>query len=90
VGALEQEQPPWIEEREAETSHDTRSSSPKQITLECAGTAEDRGDLHTIPGNLSAGKHLIVQITQANKGRSGKGHQVQAVPHDIIPYMGDM
>jgi hypothetical protein len=55
VRALEQEQPSWIREREAETWHDTGSSAPKQITLECAGTAEDREDLHTIPGNLSAG-----------------------------------
>ena len=68
VGAPEQEQPSWVEEREqAETRRDTGSSAPQQIVLQ--ENAEDEEDLREIPANLSERERLMLQMTQAEKER---------------------
>ena len=68
VGAPEQEQPSWVEEREQiETRRDTGSSAPQQIVLQ--ENAEDEEDLREIPANLSERERLMLQMTQAEKER---------------------
>ena len=61
VGVLEQGQPSWIEEREVEveTWHGAGSAAPGQIVLPNAENTE-LGDLHKIPGNLSARQRLML------------------------------
>jgi hypothetical protein len=62
TGALEQGQPSWIEEREVEAQHDTRSTE----------NVED-GDLHAIPRNLSVRNRSMLVTTQADEERGAVG-----------------
>ena len=68
MGALEQGQPSWIEEREVEAQHDTGSAAPLQIDLQNAENVED-GDLHAIPRNLSVRNRSMLETTQADEER---------------------
>jgi hypothetical protein len=69
VGALELEQPSWIEERDVvETWNDTGSSVPQQTVQE---HTEDQEDLHKIPGKLSQRERLMLQMTQAEEECGG-------------------
>lgn len=67
MGALEQGQSSWIEERDVETRHDTGSLPQQQIVLQSAENAEVGGSLHKIPGNLSARDRLMLETTQADE-----------------------
>ncbi|KAH9179124.1 hypothetical protein EDB89DRAFT_1925421, partial [Lactarius sanguifluus] len=69
LGALEQEQPSLIEEREVETRHDTGSLPQQQVVLQSAENAEVGGNFHKIPGNLSARDRLMLEMTQADEER---------------------
>ncbi|KAH9046173.1 hypothetical protein EDB84DRAFT_1674228 [Lactarius hengduanensis] len=69
MGALEQGQSSWIEERDVETWHDTGSLPQQQIVLQSAENAEVGGGLHKIPGNLSARDRLMLETTQADEER---------------------
>ncbi|KAH9021699.1 hypothetical protein EDB83DRAFT_95950 [Lactarius deliciosus] len=65
VGALEQEQPSWIEEREQmEARYDVGSSVP----LQSVENARD-GKLYKIPGKLTERERLMLQMTQADEER---------------------
>ena len=65
VGALEQEQLPWIVGREqVETRHDT---VPQQIALPSVENAEDEEDLHNIPKKLTERERMMLQKTQAEE-----------------------
>ena len=68
VGVPEQGQPSWMKEREVEveTWYDAGSSAQQQIVLQTAKNVED-GDLHEIPGNLSARQRLMLQMSQAEE-----------------------
>ncbi|KAI9444538.1 hypothetical protein H4582DRAFT_1909563 [Lactarius indigo] len=66
MGALLQEQPSWIEEREqVETWHNSGSSVP----LQSAENAEGGECLHKIPTNLTEREGLMLQTTQADEER---------------------
>ncbi|KAI9449169.1 hypothetical protein BJY52DRAFT_1227927 [Lactarius psammicola] len=70
MGALEQGQSSWIEEREVEMwHHDTGSSGQQQIGLQSAENAEDGENLQEIPGNLSVRERSMLQTTQADEER---------------------
>ncbi|KAH8999862.1 hypothetical protein EDB86DRAFT_2907883 [Lactarius hatsudake] len=65
VGALEQEQPSWIEEREQmEARYDVGSSVP----LQSVENARD-GKLYKIPGKLTERERLMLQTTQVDEER---------------------
>ncbi|KAH9029111.1 hypothetical protein EDB84DRAFT_1496803 [Lactarius hengduanensis] len=65
MGALLQEQPSWIEEREqVEMRHDTGSSVPFRGVED----AEDEA-LHKIPTSLTERERLMLQTTQADEER---------------------
>ncbi|KAH9169391.1 hypothetical protein EDB89DRAFT_1482612 [Lactarius sanguifluus] len=66
VGALLQEQPSWIEEREqVEPRHDSGNSVP----FRGVENAEDGEVLHKIPTNLTERERLMLQTTQADEER---------------------
>ncbi|KAH9025730.1 hypothetical protein EDB85DRAFT_2177855 [Lactarius pseudohatsudake] len=66
VGALEQEQPSWIEEREQmEARYDVGSSVP----LQSVENAKDGEKLYKIPGKLTERERLMLQTTQADEER---------------------
>ncbi|KAH9003585.1 hypothetical protein EDB86DRAFT_2381247 [Lactarius hatsudake] len=70
TGALLQEQPPWIEEREqVNTRHDTGSSVP----FRGVENAEDGEVLRKIPTNLTERERLMLQTTQADEERGAVG-----------------
>ncbi|KAH9080658.1 hypothetical protein EDB83DRAFT_2310838 [Lactarius deliciosus] len=72
VGALEQGQSSWIEERDVETQHDTGGLPQQQIVLQSAENAEvgeSQGGLHKIPGNLSVRDRLMLETAQADEER---------------------
>ncbi|KAH9065518.1 hypothetical protein EDB87DRAFT_1081480 [Lactarius vividus] len=69
VEALELGQPSWIEERDGETRQDMGSLPQQQIVLQSAENAEVGGNLHKIPGNLSARDRLFLETTQADEER---------------------
>ncbi|KAH8990861.1 hypothetical protein EDB92DRAFT_1863619 [Lactarius akahatsu] len=66
MGALFQEQPSWIEEREqVEPRHDSGSSVP----FRGVENAEDGEVLRKIPTNLTERERLMLQTTQADEER---------------------